>query len=130
MTEQTLTPQQKAAQTRAANAAAKAAAAAADTQPQPQPVSLAAAAAQRKASKPKPVFRDKPGTPRVALADGRVGCVQCQLMLEPDGTTSLGPDMLTIPRTNADGSESGQRFPLAEIQLLADGFAAAGFQLV
>jgi hypothetical protein len=91
--------------------------------------SLAAQAVTVKAGKRKPVFVDVDGIPRVPLADGRVGCVQHELLLTPEGT-SHGPWMLTIPRKNADGSESGQRFPLADVQLLADAFKAAGKPLV
>lgn len=93
--------------------------------------SLAAQAAARKVGKPKPVFADSPTVARFPLADGRVGCVQNQLSLGADGVTvERGPDLITIPRKNADGSESGERFPLATIQLLADGARAAGYKLV
>lgn len=91
---------------------------------------LAAAATQAQARKRRPVFKDVPGIPRVPMADGRVGCVQAEVILEPDGSFASGPHMLTIPRRNADGSESGARFPLADVQLLADAFSAAGLKLV
>lgn len=134
MTQDTLTPQQRGAQTRARNAAAKAAqdAPAPDAPAQDNghaPATLAAQAVNVKAAKRRPVFRDVHGIPRVPLADGRVGCVQAEQILTPDGIEQ-GPHMLTIPRKNQDGTESGQRYPLADVQLLADGFASAGVQLV
>ncbi len=92
--------------------------------------SLATQASAVKAGKRKPVFIDVPNIPRVPLADGRVGCVQYELLLTGAGETTTGAWMLTIPRKNADGSESGARFPLAEIQLIADAYRVAGHSLV
>lgn len=99
-------------------------------QAQKPAATLAQKATQQRAAKRKPVFRDVSGIPRVPLSDGRVGCVQAEVILLADGTVGSGAHMLTIPRRNADGSEAGQRFPLSDVQLLADAFAAAGYKLV
>lgn len=96
----------------------------------PKPT-LARQAQTVKASKRRPVFVDVPGIPRVPLSDGRTGAVQCELILSADGTIAQGAHMLAIPRSNGDGTEGAQwRIPLADVQLVADGFKAAGLTLV
>lgn len=80
--------------------------------------------------KRRPVFKDVPNIPRVGMEDGRIGAVQAEVMLDTDGSIISGPHMLTVVRKNADGSESGARFPLADVQYLADAFKSAGFDLV